>query len=83
MDKDSSVALMHYDQSDLGSPILIRNVPKERNLMRLPSSQFLHEAKAKKKKLAEKSTFSSSQLDSDPFKKMYVKMYDPFLKMYV
>ena len=25
----------------------------------------------KKKKLAEKSTFSSSQLDSDPFKKMY------------
>ena len=72
MDKDSSVALMDYDQSDLGSPILIRNIPKERNLMRLPSSQFLHEAKAKKKKkLAEKSTFSSSQLDSDPFKKMY------------
>ena len=62
---------MHYDQSDLGSSILIRNIPKERNLTRLPSSQFLHETKAKKKKLAEKSTFSSSQLDSDPFKKMY------------
>ena len=42
LEKDSSVALMHYDRNDLGSQILIRNIPKERNLMRLLSSQFLH-----------------------------------------